>query len=423
MKLLSSWHNRIQDVQLEPVGNRIKYSLKKSPRYYAIKTNFIDTLDGAETMLDFAMQRPLSHIGFDTEFKYDRPGVVINKNNTANDPRSIRPLLLSLAMVEPFGGDSGRMYNFVIDLRQPELLPSLDKIFRLPVTFSAHFGKGELFCLWQLGLPEPTIFWDTFIFEKALTLGQHHHRYNLSKTADDFDQIKAKEESKEKNLFDCSLVSTCQRYGVAHGMVTEKERLQKSFLTHSDGKRFSKEQIDYAAEDAVVACKLYPLQVHKALQQDLLHHCGTVEMAWVITNARIEWNGVRIDEKKREGIISRLKLHQQRLENYLASEYGIRNTKSHKQLTEFFHRSGLLHKFKRGDKVSFDKKVLKRNVDLHPSIALLRAARRASDFLGDKILSPDFLGKDGRVHADCRQLGTETGRQTSQQYDMILLLG
>ena len=64
--------------------------------------------------------------------------------------------------------------------------------------------------------------------------------------------------------------------------------------------------------------------------------------------------------------------------------------------------------------MSFDKKILKKNAGLHPAIALLRAARRASDLLADKLLSPDFVGEDGRVRAEHRQLGTDTGRQTSR---------
>jgi hypothetical protein len=196
MELLPNWKERLQDVEPEPVINRIEYGLKRSPRYYAMKTNVVDSLSDAEAMLAFALQRPLSHIGFDTEFRYDRPGVVINKRNTTHDPQSIRPLLLSLAMAETHNVGEGCLYSFVIDLRKHELLPILKELFRLPTPFSGHFAKVELFCLWRLGLPEPNILWDTFIFEKALNLGRHHHKYNLPKVTDEFEQIQAKEEAK-----------------------------------------------------------------------------------------------------------------------------------------------------------------------------------------------------------------------------------
>jgi len=419
MELLPNWKERLQDVKPEPIINRIEYGLKRSPRYYAMKTNVVDSLSDAQAMLAFALQRPLSHIGFDTEFRYNRPGVVINKRNTTHDPQSIQPLLLSLAMAETHNVGEGCLYGFVIDLRKHELLPILKKLFRLPIPFSGHFAKVELFCLWRLGLPEPNILWDTFIFEKALNLGRHHHKYNLPKVTDEFEQIQAKEETKEKKMFSFSLIATCQRYGVAYRMGAEKKRLQQSFLSHSNESPFSEEQINYAAEDAIAAGRLYPLQVQRAVQNGLLRHFETVEMAWVVTNARIEWVGVRVDENKRDKTIARIKMHQNRLKKHLASEYGIQNTQSHKQLTKFFQSCRLLHKFRQGGKASFDKKTLKKNVGLHPAITLLRASRRASDLLADKLLSPDFVGEDGRIRAEHRQLGTDTGRQTSRWPNLL----
>jgi DNA polymerase I len=414
MKLLQAWNERIEKVQSNEGGRSLDYTLRKSTQYYAEKTTFINTADDARAMVDFALQRPLSHIGFDTEFRYDRPGVVIDKRNTAHDPRSIRPLLLSLAMAEPSGSGDGRLYCFVIDLRKPELSPIMKELFRFPVCFSGHFAKVELFCLWQLGLPEPNILWDTFVFEKALHLGRHHHKYKLTKDADEVDQIRAKEQSKEKATFSFSLVATCQRYGVAYRMAASKDRLQKSFLIHADDTPFSEEQIEYAAEDAIAAARLYPLQMLQGVQTGLVRHLETVEMAWVITNARIEWNGVRVDGKKRDKAIASLRAHVERLEDYLAKEYGVGNINSPKQLAGFFQSCGLLEAFQQKGKLSFDKEVLKRNAHLHPAIALLRAARRAADLLADKLLSPEFVGTDGRVHAEHRQLGTDTGRQTSR---------
>jgi DNA polymerase-1 len=202
-------------------------------------------------------------------------------------------------------------------------------------------------------------------------------------------------------------------------MEAAKERLQQSFLVHSDEDQFSEEQIEYAAEDALAACKLYPLQIQKAVQNGLLRHCETVEMSWVTTNARIEWGGVRVDQKKRDAAIDKIRKCQNQLEKQLASEYGIQNTRSHIQLTNFFKSCGLLHNFVKNGKVSFDKKALKKNAHLHPAIALLRAERRASDLISDKLMWPVFVGEDGRVRAEHRQLGTETGRQTSRWPNLL----
>jgi DNA polymerase I len=419
MKLIHDWQERIEKVESKLTTPKFNYGLRKSPFYYGDQTNFTDSVEEAENMLALALQRPLSHIGFDTEFGYDSPGVLIDKNNTTHDPHSIRPMLLSLSFAEPSEDGHGHLYTFVVDLRKPELLPVLKRVFRLPVCFIGHFAKVELFCLWKLGIPEPSILWDTFIFEKALQMGRNHHKYKLKKVSDDFDQIQAKAEAKQKQTFGLSLIATCQRYGVAHQMAGNKDRLQQSFLIHKNEEPFSKEQIEYSAEDAIVAGQLYPLQIQKAVQSGLLHHCQTVEMAWVITNARIEWNGVRVDAGKRDDAIARIDAQSEKLKKNLSVEYGIEKIQSHKQLTDFFRSCGLLKKFQKGKEVSFDKKTMKENADLHPAIPLLKAARRASDLLADKILSPDFVGEDGRVHAEHRQLGTDTGRQTSRWPNLL----
>jgi DNA polymerase-1 len=215
-------------------------------------------------MLDFAMQRPLSHIGFDTEFKYDRHGIFIDKRNTAYDPSSIHPLLLSLSMAESNDNGNVSIYTFVVESRKPELLPTLKELFKLPIIFVGHFAKVELFCLWQLGLQEPDNIWDTYIFEKLLNLGRDNIKQKLRGVSKESDQIKIKEVSEEQKKFSYSLVATCQRYGVSYRMAGEKERLQKSFLDHPEGSAYSEEQISYSAEDAIATAQLYPLQINKA---------------------------------------------------------------------------------------------------------------------------------------------------------------
>ena len=138
------------------------------------------------------------------------------------------------------------------------------------------------------------------------------------------------------------------------------------------------------------------------------------------TNARIEWAGVRIDEMKRDEAIVRIGAHKERLEEHLAAEYGILNSRSHKQLSEFFRSCSLLSEFIKNGKVSFDKKSLKKNAALHPAIAVLRAARRASDLLADKFLSSEFVSEDGRVRAQHRQLGERIpDRQTSRWPNLL----
>ena len=110
--------------------------------------------------------------------------------------------------------------------------------------------------------------------------------------------------------------------------------------------------------------------------------------------------------------------HRPRLENEL-KEYGVGNVRSPKQLQRFFEKEGLLALFKQNGKYSFDKKQLKKFIDRHPAIRLIRAIRRMDDLCADPILTPEWVGQDGRMHPEFRQLGTHSGRQTSQNPNIL----
>ncbi len=388
-------------------------TVPKAPRFFANGVSYVADEAGAGRVLDFARQRGLSHVGFDTEFRYDRPGVVIDRKHTAHDPRSVRPLLLSLALAEPGEGGAGALYLFVVDLRRPAVLPALAELLRLPVPFVAHFARAELFCLWQLGLPEPRILWDTWVHEKAVHLGLHHKRYGAGRVADEAEEAQARELAEDDQEFSLALPATCLRHGVPHPFATEKGRLQRSFLEHADGEPFSDEQVAYAAADAEAAACLYLPQVLEAGREGLLQHLTALEMPWVITTARMGWRGVRVDQEKCRAVNAACERHLAALRPRL-EQFGVGNVRSHKQLSEFFARLGLLELFRREGKITFDKEQLEAVQDRHPAIPLIRAARRILDLQKEKVLSGELVGADGRVHPDYRQLGTHTGRQSSR---------
>ena len=210
--LLSGWADRLERAAQRRPSERSRLELPCSADYYSEKVEFVDTLKAAERLADLSEERPLSHVGFDTEFGYERPPVRIKKDIDLYDPRSIRSLLLSLSLAESRGVTEGRLYNFVVDLRKSEVIEPLRRVFRFPVSFVGHFTKVELFCLWELGLPEPRILWDTWVHEKTLYLGVDHRNYKLPVGADEADAARVKEESDEDERFSYSLVASCQRY-------------------------------------------------------------------------------------------------------------------------------------------------------------------------------------------------------------------
>jgi hypothetical protein len=229
--------------------------------------------------------------------------------------------------------------------------------------------------LWALGLPVPDQVWDTCIAERAFLLGLHHARYVDAAPRDDIDEAQAQEKAEGRREFDCSLLMTCLRRGVHHPFSGDKERLQRSFLTHSDGEPFTSEQIEYAAADAVAAAQLYPVQAQVAVSMGCLTHLVTVEMPWVITNSRMVWDGVRVHPDRCGELLEAARRHQTRLAEELG-RLGVGNPRSHKQVQEFFERVGLLEAFRLRNRYSFDDDQLEAAEDRHPAIPLIRAARK-----------------------------------------------
>jgi DNA polymerase-1 len=418
MPLLPAWEKHLEELVTAERPLAARYHMPRSPAFYACRIVFVSAPSEAEAMVELASQRQLAWIGVDTEFQYTRPGIPIGKRHTVYDPRSIRPLLLSLSMAEPDGEQGGKLYNFVIDLRKSELHPAVQAIFRLPCTFVGFYAQVELFCLWQLHIREPIIFWDSWAHERALYLGRGHKRYKLKPGSDEVDQARIKEETDEAEEFSYSLMATCQRYGIDHPFAGDKERLQHSFLMHDCGAPFSEEQIKYAASDAIVAARLYPAQVVRATTSGILHHLNTVEMPWVVTNTRMVWNGVCVNSAACVRIGQACVRHLESLKPRLEA-YGITNVNSHRQLKDFFARQGLLELFRHGGRFSFDKKQLEAFEDRHPAIPLIRSAKRVLDLQSEKILTGEFIGADERVHPEHRNLGTHTGRQTSTHPNIL----
>ena len=421
MRLLPSMEERLKRTPSTTEVVKTHCPLPKAREYYARQLTYVTDAKAAADMVDLARQLPLSHVGFDTEFEYSRPGVPMGRDKVWHDPRSIVPLLMSMALVEPRQATDGTIYRFVVDLRQSELHGCIGELLSLPVPFVAHFAQAELFCLWQLGLREPRILWDTWVHEKALHLGRHHVRYKLKPSSNEADEAQAKEETDEWEAFRNSLVATCQRYGIPYAMMAEKERLQESFLTHDLDTPFTEEQLRYAAEDAVAAARLYHPQVVAAASAGILHHLETVEMPWGRTNSRIIWFGFRVSESKRDEVLEAMDRHREACREMLAA-YGIENVRSHPQLKRFFGQIGMLDYFRHNGGFSFAKKKLDVVPDKHPAIPLIRAARRANDLIAGRILDAELVGADGRMHSDHRQLGTHTGRQSSR-WPNILGLG
>jgi DNA polymerase-1 len=414
MNLLPWWADRIAAgaTPTPPVDPPRRLPRRRAA--FAGRTTFVDSPDAAADLADLALQQPVAWVGLDTEFRHDRPGVPLGRDRVACDPRGVRPLLISLALAVPDGEDAHRLSTFVVDARRPEVvLPALRAVLRLPVPFVAHFARAELCCLWRLGLEEAAALWDTWVAEKALHLGRYHRRYALPDDPDPAGEAIARRDHERAERVRYDLLSACARHGVPHPFAGDKERLQRSFLGHDDAEPFTEEQVAYAAADAVATADLYPAQLQAAARSGLIHHLITIEMPWTTVVARMHWQGVRIDRGRAGRLREAARGHLDALEATLR-DAGLANVRSPRALQAHFERLGLLELFRKRGRHSFDQGQLERFADRHPTIPLIRAARKALDLLDERILDGALEGADGRVHPDYYQLGTHTGRLTSR---------
>jgi DNA polymerase-1 len=420
MNLLPGWNDRLKEFRDTELPALIRTTLPRSPHYFSHQVNFVVREREAEAMADLAEQRPLAWIGLDSECQYSRPPLAVVRNRLVFDIRSIRPLLLSLAMVDSTGGDDPLIHRFVVDLRRSEVLRAIRQILSSPCIFVAYHAQSELFCLWQLGLPEPRATWDSWICEKALTLGRTHKRYFMRSNSGDqeLEDALATDEAQLQEDSRLALVPTCHRYRVPYAFATSKERLQRSFLDHPEGAPFTTEQIEYAVADAVAVAQLYPYQLQAAALGGILDHLQRIEMDWGTTNARMMWHGALVDKEEQARLRNACDRHLAELKPKLA-EQGVDNVKSHSQLKAYFGRHGLLELFRRGDSYSFDRDQLSQFKARHPAIHLIRSARRVLDLREGSFLTDEFIGVDGRFHPEYRHLGTHTGRQSSRSPNVL----
>jgi DNA polymerase-1 len=237
----------------------------------------------------------------------------------------------------------------------------------------------------------------------------------------ELEEASANDEAQRSEESWLSLVATCNRYGVSYLLAGDKERLQKSFLEHTDEAPFTNEQIEYAAADAVAAAQLYPYQLQETALGGILDHLQRIEMDWVTTNARMMWYGALVDHEKKARLRDACERHLAELRPRLV-EQGVTNVKSHPQLRAYFERHGLLELFRRRSSYSFDRNQLSRFQSHHPAIELIRAARRVLEIQEEKVTTEEFVGLDGRAHPEYRHLGTHTGRQSSR-WPNVLGLG
>ena len=110
--------------------------------YYTGQISVVDTMEGAKDLVELAYQRPLSHVGFDTEFSYEGPPLTVHQGQEVYDPTTVKPLLLQLALAEPDDQGGGTFYRFVVDVRDRDVAAALEPLFDLPGALRGPLPEG-----------------------------------------------------------------------------------------------------------------------------------------------------------------------------------------------------------------------------------------------------------------------------------------
>lgn len=385
--------------KIMPDGN---VTLPIDRKYYQGKVNIVKNADEARGMVELAQQLELLCIGIDGTFSC-KPLLAVDKD-LVYDICSIRPESLALTFAELYGGKY-ELYRFLVNLRDPGVLLAVQTLLHLPVSFVGYRLKNLLFCLWSCGLQEPEKVWDAEIFERGASLG----KINVKRRVQESHVLDMGLEARlvSHKTYELSLSRLCQRYQVDFRGDLDRSPIEKQ----------PSEDSRVAMERAVVAPVLYFRQVSRGREQGILEHMIRLEMPWVVTNARMEWTGVRVDPDRRRKILDALQVHWPARQQALARE-GIANVNSDEDLKAYFQKKGLLYLFRSGGGCSFKKDTLKEYKHLQ-EVALVYEARQISDLKAEKILNPKLAGADGRVHPQHRQLSAETGRQAAK-YPNIL---
>lgn len=190
-------------------------------------------------------------------------------------------------------------------------------------------------------------------------------------------------------------------------IIMNKEQ-QDSFLTPT--LEYSQEQLEYAAQDAMVLLPLYKI-LKDELDELGLQTIYKMEFRLLPIVCKMELRGVLIDTDALENLIVKLQEESDASEQDLYKiAKVIFNPRSPKQVKDVFHSFGIMVESTGEDAIKFIK---------HPFAESLLKYRKTFKLLssfGKTLLQ--HIQTDGRIHSTFNQMGTSTGRFSSSDINL-----
>jgi DNA polymerase I-like protein with 3'-5' exonuclease and polymerase domains len=405
--------------------NRVS-ALPLAPAFAAGPIHVIDTKAEAAKWAELLRNEAVSVIGVDTEYRYDRPGVVLKRGQTFEDVSSIRPLVCTLAVwcgaTRATDDTTGMLIRLLYDLRKPEVHGGLREVFRLRVPWVAHYAKAEFHCLYACGIePAGHLLIDTHVTAAALNLGTFHTR---DKNAVAKEANRLKRELKEKEAHVTSLIGQCERYGLRYPFNKhEKDELRERFLRLGPDDPLDGCMKEYAAADAEYALRVHLAQTPDVQQFGLEPHLAQIEWPLVAVLARIERTGLPASRGKMQeyrelcGAVAEAKAKELEKWNITAG--------SRRSFLLAMNRAGVLQKFVVDGKYCTKDEVLRRleQEKVHEAIKPFRLFQYFRRQAESELLAGVLISADGRQRYTLDQLGSASGRIASSKPNLVGLDG
>ena len=410
--LAPEWIERFES--LDTLGDQVVSlpSPALSRTYLTSQLHLVEDSEAAEHFIQACYESPIARIGIDSEFRRQADHLLYRKGKKEVwDLRSIYPFCMAFAVVS-----EGSLLQFVIDLRVKEIRSAVQRVLDLPVTFIAHFARAELLVFWTLGLREPEQVWDTYVAERALSLGLFPVRSPGDGADEGAAAVRSQEKAEWRREHRLGLDQVLQRYGLVHAFAGSKAELQRSFLTKPFDAALTTAEVDYCAADARAVAELYPFQRLACDQAGITQTLDRVVMPWTVTATEIEWTGVLYDRERCQRFLENSQRIRQQIGDRIR-QFGIENPGSPNQLANFLQTHQNLDRwFPRTStgRPSTQDRVLKQYQHLHPVIPLIRNWRKVGQLADDPAVNGRLDASDRRVHPTLRVLGADTGRTQSQ---------